>query len=125
MRPSIMSEGASTSAPASACTSACLTSAALRLVVDDLVADQQAVVSVACVGIERDVENDAEVEPGVFDGARRAADQVVGLKASRASSERFSGSVNGKQCDRGDAEFGRILRASTMRSMLQPLDARH
>ena len=31
----------------------------IRLVVDDFVADEQAVVSVARVGIERDIENDA------------------------------------------------------------------
>ena len=51
-----------------------------RLVVGDLVANQQAVVAVAGVGIERDVEDDADVELSFFDGARGAADQVVGVE---------------------------------------------
>ena len=40
----------------------------------------QAVVAVAGVGIERDVENDADIEPGVLHGAGGAADEVVGIE---------------------------------------------
>ena len=78
MRPSIMSEGAMMSQPASACTSAWRTSACERLVVEDLAAAHQAVVAVAGVGVERHVEQHADVEPGLADGAGGAADQIVG-----------------------------------------------
>ena len=61
-RPSIMSEGAMMSQPASACTSACLHQRLKRLVVDDLAVAHQAVVAVAGVGVERHVEQHADVE---------------------------------------------------------------
>ena len=51
-----------------------------RLVVGDIGAAQQAVVSVAGVGVERDVEDDADVEAGGLHGARRAADEVLRIE---------------------------------------------
>ena len=70
-RPSIMSEGARMSAPASACTSDWRTSASSVSSLAISRAAQQAVVAVARVGIERDVEDDADVEAGRLD--RRAS----------------------------------------------------
>ena len=60
MRPSIMSEGATISAPASACASACLTSASTVLVHHVAAGVDQAVLAVGGVRIQRHVADQAE-----------------------------------------------------------------
>ena len=79
-RPSIMSDGAMMSQPASACTSACRTSTSTRLVIGDIAVDQQAVMAVAGIGIERHVAQHADLGHRLLDGAHRAADQIVGVE---------------------------------------------
>ena len=60
MRPSIMSDGAITSQPASAWTTACRHSTSIGLVVDHIAVAQQSVVAVGGVGIERHVAHHAD-----------------------------------------------------------------
>ncbi len=93
------------SAPASACTRTLLDERSNGFVIDDFIADQKSVVAVAGVGIERDVENDADVETGFLHRARCPADQVAGVEgfARVFGSERRVG--EGKEGDRRDAEL--------------------
>ncbi len=78
MRPSIMSDGATMSTPASACTSACRTSSAHGLVVQHVaVGVQHAVLAVAGVGVERDVGQDAEFGKALLQFAHRARHQAL------------------------------------------------
>ncbi len=51
--------------------------------------------------------------------------RLSALKASRASSERFSGSVNGKSAIAGMPSFGRLLRSLDDEIDAATLDARH
>ena len=80
-RPSIMSDGATMSAPASAWTSAWSTSTFDRVVVDDVAGlVDEPVVAVRGVGIERDVGQDADLRHRVLDRLDRAADEIVGVE---------------------------------------------
>jgi len=54
------------------------------LVVDDLVAAQDAVMAVAGERVERHVGDDADIRHGLLDRRRRAVDQVVGFENVRA-----------------------------------------
>ena len=76
----------------------------VRLVVDDLVADEEAVMAVAGVGVERDVEDDTEVELGGLDGACCAADEVVGVEGLASVLAAFLRIGERKECDGGNAE---------------------
>ena len=78
-RPSIMSEGAITSAPARAWLSACANQRRHGGVVDDLVALQKSVVTVAGVRIERHVRDEAHVGNRGLDLAAGAAHEIVGI----------------------------------------------
>jgi len=101
-RPSIMSEGAMMSAPASASTSAWRVSTATVRREDDAVA-QQPVMAMAGVGIERDVAEDADLRHGLLDGADGAADEIVGLRASVRPRRRKIRIGVGKQREAGNA----------------------
>ena len=87
-RPSIMSDGAMMSQPASACTSACLHQHGDGLVVEDGAVAHQAVVAVAGVGIERHVAQHADLRHRLLDGADRLADQIVGVERLAAVARR-------------------------------------
>ena len=76
-RPSIMSEGAMMSAPASASTSACCTSTATVSSLTMTPSRSEPVMAVAGVGIERDVAEDADLRHLLLDGADGAADEIV------------------------------------------------
>ena len=81
------------SQPASACTSACWTSTATRLVVENAAVLDQAVMAVAGVGIERDIAEDAEIGKFLLDRAHGLADQIVGVERLRAVLVAQRGSV--------------------------------
>ena len=96
-----------------------------RLVVGDFRAAQQAVVSVTGVGVERDVEDDADVEAGGLHGARRAADEVLRIeRLARVLGAQLRLGI-GKQRDGGDAEPHGLLGAGDDVVDRQPLDAGH
>ena len=117
-RPSIMSEGAITSQPASAWTRACLARTARVASFDHVVALEQTVVAVGGVGIERDVADHAELRQRVLDRAHRPADQVVRVGRLAAVGGLELGRGDRKQSDRGHAEPRRLARvpAATGRS---------
>jgi hypothetical protein len=106
MRPSIMSEGATTSAPASAWLSAC-GPAPRRLVVDHVagVVDQ-AVLAVAGVGIERDVGDDAQFGKAPLRARTARLDQPVRIPAPRPGA--IAGMPSSRQVSglRGDRQTG-------------------
>ena len=113
------------SAPASACTSDLAHQRLERLVVGDLGAAHQAVVSVVRVGIERDVKHDADVEAGVFDGARRPADEIVRIeRLARVFGAQLRLGV-GKERDGRDAELQPPARRLRRFVDGEPLDAGH
>ena len=77
-RPSIMSDGAMMSQPASRLHQRLLDQHRDGFVVeDDAVVAQQAVMAVAGVGIERHVAQDADLRHFLLDGADGPADQIV------------------------------------------------
>ena len=124
MRPSIMSEGAITSQPARPAR-APGGERFERGVVGDLVADQQAVMAVGGVRVERHVANDADVGRARLDRPHRAAYEVVGI-------EGFGGPLVaevrigvGKQREGGNAQVGGLFRRRGGEVDRQPLDARH
>ena len=80
MRPSIMSEGAMMSAPASASTRACFASIATVSSLAMTPSRKQPVMAVAGIGIERDVAQDADLRHRLLDGAHRATDQIFGVE---------------------------------------------
>ena len=124
-RPSIMSEGASTSAPASACTSDWRTSTSSVSSLAISPPRTQPVVAMAGVGIERDVEDDADVEARRLDGARRAAHEVLGIEGLARVLGAQLGLGVGKERDRRDAERSRLLRGGDDVVDREALDARH
>ena len=65
--------------------------------------------AVAGVGVERHVEQHADVEAGLADGARRAADEIVGVERLAAVVGAQLGIGVGEQRDRRDAERHRLL----------------
>ncbi len=95
------------------------------LVIGDLVADEDAVMAMRGVGIERDVADDADIGHGGLDGADGAADQIVGVDrlGGRVVAQRHVGI--GKQRDGRDARLAASSAAATTRSIGQPLHARH
>ena len=66
-----------TSAPARAWLSDCLDQRRDRLIVEDLVAAEKAVVAVARIGVERDVGDEPDLGEFLLDGAAGAADEVL------------------------------------------------
>ena len=113
------------SQPASACTSAWRTRACERLVVEDLAAAHQPVVAVAGVGVERHVEQHADVEPGLADGAGRAAHEVVGIEGLAAVVGAQLRVRVGEEGDDGNAERHRLARSFDREVDAEPVDARH
>ena len=125
-RPSIMSDGAITSQPASAWTRACCAStASVSSLRDIAVVVDQPVLAVRGVGIERDVADHAEVRYGRLDRPHRAADQIVGIGRLGAVAGLQLGRRDREQGDRRDAERGRLLQQGQQPVDRQPLDARH
>ena len=111
MRPSIISEGATISAPGVGLDQRLLGQDLDRVVVDD-VADivDHAVVAVRRIWVERDVGQNTDLGHRIFDGADRSADQVVGAK-------RFLGALRAEllgrvreERDARNAEIGRLAR---------------
>ncbi len=96
MRPSIMSDGAMISQPASAWTSAWRTSTVERRIVVDIAVPDQPVMAVAGVGIERHVAQHADLGHRLLDRAHRAADQIVGVDRF-ASVLGLQGRVGGRE----------------------------
>ena len=99
-RPSIMSEGAMMSQPASRLHQRLLDQHGDRLVVEDDAVAQQAVMAVAGEGIERDVGQEADLRHFLFDGAQGAADQIVRVERLAAGlvaqgSDRYRGTAPG------------------------------
>ena len=76
------------SQPASACTSACLTSTATVSSLRIITVAQQPVMAVAGKGIERHIAKDADLGHFLLDGANGAADQIVGIERFAALSRR-------------------------------------
>ena len=102
-----MSEGAITSAPASACTSACRDELTDARVVDDLLPLHQAVMPVARIGIERDIGDEAEIGHRRLQRAARGANEILRVERLR-SREVAPGRVGiREEGDRGNAELGR------------------
>ncbi len=110
-RPSIMSEGAITSAAGSASAVACRvrmpTLASLRMRPSAVISPSWAM---ARVGIERGVRDDADLGDSLLDGADGAAHQVVAVHSLAADGiAEFTLDI-GKGRDGGDAEARRALR---------------
>ena len=106
-----------TSAPASAWISAWTTELLDGRVVDDLLADQEPVMAVAGVGVERDVDDDADLGHRGLDGAGRGADEIVRVERLRAGRVAEPGVGVGEERDRRDAERrGARRRRATARS---------
>ena len=102
-RPSIMSDGAMMSAPASAWSTAWRDQQRDRLVVEDPLAVHQAVMAVAGVGVERHVGDDADLRHGRLDRAHGAADEVaavqrLGAASGRAATDRCRGRARWPGC---------------------------
>ena len=113
------------SQPASACTSGLPHQGRQRLVVDDLAAAHQAVVAVAGVGIERHVEQHADVEAGLADGARGPADEVVGIVRLAAVVGAQLRVGVGKQRHGRNAQRDGLLGCGHREVDAQAIDARH
>ena len=101
-RPSIMSDGAMMSQPASASTRACLTSTSTVSSLRISPSLEQAVMAVAGIGIERDVAQDADVGHFLLDGADGAADEVVRVERLGAGLVAQAGVGIGEQGEAGD-----------------------
>ena len=114
-----------TSQPASASTSGLLHQDLDRLVVDDRAVAQQAVMTVAGIGIERDVAEDADLRHLFLDRANGATDQVVRIERLAAVLVAPLGIGVGEQRDARDGELGRPFGVAHRLIDRQPLDARH
>ena len=75
-----MSEGATISHPASACSRACFTRMATEAIIDDFAIFHKPVMAVAGIGIQRHIAHDADFRHCRLDGANRPADQIVLVK---------------------------------------------
>ena len=94
-------------------------------VVDDLVADHQAVLPVAGVGVERNVGHHPDFGDFGDDGAHGTADEIVlvqGLAAGLVAKARVS---VGKQGKRGNAQIARLHGGAHRLVNGQALNARH
>ena len=85
-RPSIMSEGAMMSAPASTCTSAWRTSTCDGEVIMHIAVADQPVMAVAGIGIERHVAQDADLGTAFLMARTLRQTRLLALMASRPSS---------------------------------------
>ncbi len=124
-RPSIMSEGAITSAPARAWLSDCSHQNGDGFVVEDGLALHHAVVAVAGVGVERDICDQADVGNFLLDRAADAADQIFGIERLRAVEVAQVGIGKGKKRDRRDRQFRRAARGGDRLVDRKALDLRH
>ena len=96
-----------------------------RLVVGDLRAVQQAIMAVTRIGIEGDVEHNADVDAGILDRARRAADEVIGIeRLARVRCAQLGLGV-GKERDRRNAEARSLLGRGDDVVDRKAVDARH
>ena len=120
-----MSEGAITSAPARAWLSACLTSAAHRLVVDDALALHQAVVSMAGVRVERDVGDETELRKLLLDRAARPANEIALVERLAAVLVLQVGLGEGEERERRHAQFDGARGLPDRLVDADPFDARH
>ena len=112
-RPSIMSEGAITSAPARAWIHGLPRENGDGLVVEDFLAAHQPVMTVARIGIERDIGDDAEIRRRRLDGAAGAAHDIALVERLGAFRIAGGGIGVGEQRDGRNAEplrLGRRLR---------------
>ena len=91
---------------------------------DDAVA-HQAVVAVTGVGVERHVENDADVEACRLDGARRPADDVVAVEGLAGVIGLEVVRCAGKQGDGRDAEVHGFFRSGNDEVDAQTLNTGH
>ncbi len=80
-----------------------------RLVVEDDAVADEAVVAVGIVGVEGDVEEDADLGDGGLDGAGGAADEVLGVPGLGGVGVLVGGLRVGKEREAGDAEAGGLL----------------
>ncbi len=96
-----------------------------RLVVGDLRAAHEAVVAVAGVGVERHVEDDADVEARRLDRARRPAHEVLRIERLARILGAQLGLGVGKERDRGNAEACCFSRRGDDIVDRQALHARH
>ncbi len=124
-RPSIMSDGAMMSQPASACDQRLLHQHRDGLVVEDDAVAHQPVMAVAGVGIERHIAQHADLRHRFLDGADRAADQIVRVERFGAVVVAPSRVGVGKQREAGDGELRRALGGAHRLVDRQALDARH
>ena len=123
MRPSIMSEGPRMSQPASAWHQRHLLQRQQGLVVEDDAVADQAVVAVGIVGIERDVEQDADLRHRRLDRAGGAADQVLGVPGLGGLGVLVGGLGEGEEREAGDAEGGGLLGGADGAVDREPRDA--
>ena len=126
IRPSIMSEGAITSQPAAAWTSAWRTRTVERGVVEHrAVVVDQAVVTVAGVGVERDVADHPELGQRRLDRPHRPADQVVRVGGFGAIEGLQRLGRDREQRHRRNAELRRLVQHARQQVDREPLDSRH
>ena len=113
------------SQPASACTSACLTSTATVSSLRISPSRMQAVMAVAGEGIERDVGQEADLRHFLLDGAHGAADQIVRVERFAAGLVAQVRVGIGKQREAGDGQLGGAFGLAHRLVDRQPLDAGH
>ncbi len=126
MRPSIMSDGATTSAPASACDRACLHQHLDRLVVQHVAAVvDQAVLAMRGERIQGDVGDHAQLGQRVLERAHRALRQAVGVEGLGRVLTLRAGRRDRKQRHRRDTQGMHLARLGDQQVDTQALDARH
>ena len=94
-------------------------------VVDDLIALEQPVMSVAGVGIEGHVGDDAELRDGGLDRPCRGADEIVWVERFRPGRVAKPRVGVGKQRNGGDAKVGGATCRIDRNVDRQPVDAGH
>ena len=105
-RPSIMSEGPSTSIPASACTNAWLHQSGDAVIVVHVAVPKHAVMAMGGVEVERHVPHQADIRVFAFQQPCRLANQVVGVGRLGAVRVLQLGRRRREQGYQGDAQVG-------------------
>ena len=126
MRPSIMSEGATTSAPASACDRPCLHERRDRHVVHHVTGlVDDAVLAVGGERIERDVGDHAEFRHGLLDRTHGTLGQAIGVPGFAAVEALGLGRRDREEGERRDAEARDGFGFADQLVHRHALDARH
>jgi len=124
-RPSIMSDGAMMSQPASASTSACLTSTSTVSSLRISAVVKEPVMAVAGIGIERDIAQEADLGHFLLDGPDGPAHQIVRVECLGAGVVAQCGVGIGKQRDAGNPQLCGALGVAHGLVDRDTLDARH